>query len=125
MRNFMPKFLTPTELDNNSMLTNLTHSVKLFRLICSSGANISFKLCKKFDLNSRIVNYLALLDNASAAGSNPEIIKLQTEAIRLLKVLTVYASEHSQSSFETISNSFQLILKHFAEFIRKYVGNFM
>ncbi len=108
----MPKFLTSNELENSSMLINLTHSIKLLRLICSSGSHISFKMCKKYDLNNRILNYLSLFEGATHNGSNTEMIQLQTESFRLLKVLTVYASEHSQSSFETVSNSFQLILKH-------------
>ncbi len=111
VRNFMPQFLNSTDLNSN--LQNLTHSIKLFRIICSSGANLSFKICKKYDLNNKLINYLALINDTNSI----ELTKLQIESIRLLKVLTVYHSDYSQSSFETISNSFELILKHLSNLV--------
>jgi hypothetical protein len=116
VRNFMPKFISANELNDVPVLQNLTLSIKLFRLLCSSGANISFKLCKKYDLNTRLVNYLAIYESNM---DSIDLVKLQIESIRLLKVLTVYQSDYSQTTIDTLSSSFELILKHFNNLINK------
>ena len=120
VRNFMPKFISANELNNVPILQNLTLTIKLFRLLCSSGANISFKLCQKYDLNTRLVNYLAIYESNI---DSIELVKLQIESIRLFKVLTVYHGDYSQTSIDTLSNSFELIFKHFNNLINQNTLN--
>lgn len=92
-RKFLPKF---TDLSDQDAITNATMALKLVRLMASAGVASATKLFEKYELETCLINYLSI--------SNQGSLKLQIEAIRLIKTLSLLIPQKVVSliSFETM-----------------------
>ena len=75
---FLPKFIDLTL--TTDQISNIEMTLKLLRLMSSSGVNCATKIFEKYDLKTRLVNYLTIL--------NSSVLNIHTETIRLIKTLS-------------------------------------
>lgn len=93
---FLPKFI---DLTDQNQIKNAELVLKLFRLMGSAGVYLATKLFEKYKLDTCLVNYLTIL--------NPSTVRLQTEAIRLVKTLNFLIHEKATGLVD-----FQIMLQN-------------
>lgn len=113
---FLPSYIQSEQTDLENLLENSRNTLKLIRLISNSGPNMAQKLYKKYDLKVKITNYLTL----DKYIKNSSVVKLQTEAIRLLKTLIFYSDK--EMGIECVVDFYEILLTHFNSYLNNSKG---
>jgi len=112
---FLPEFIDPTTASTSAdQVANTEMTLKLFRLMASSGVHSATRIFEKYNLKVCLLNYLAF-------SQNPATLSLHTEAVRLLKTLNclIPARVTGLVDFETMlknaTSSLQLLSRTSSE----------
>lgn len=115
---FLPSYIEfVDEVNKESMLINISFSLKLMRLLSSAGPSIANRLYKKYDLNQKLMNYLTIDKYIKDSSLSEGILKVQTESIRLLKTLILYAE--NDMGIECMIDVYEILITH----LNKSIGH--
>ncbi|CAF0788208.1 unnamed protein product [Brachionus calyciflorus] len=106
---FLPTFIDTNETELNSVLINAANTLKILRLLSSAGPTIAFKIYKRFNLKTKITNYLTTGKYIKDPNLTDSVLKLQTETLRLLKIQILYSDK--EIGIECVVDFYEILLE--------------
>jgi hypothetical protein len=99
----------------HALVLNAMAALKLFRLLASAGSHLSLTLWKKYKLNERLLNYMAMnyCWTMSDKRTGQGMIGLKIEVIRLLRVSCLYSGDEAAPVGLVTNELYETILKDF------------
>jgi hypothetical protein len=122
VKNYLPLYIPVDKTNTSAILANAANCLKLIRLISSAGPSTAYKIYAKYNISQYLVNYLTIDKYVTDPGLEAEKVKLQTETIRLLKVLCLYCDD--KMGIGCIVDSFEIVLNTMVKLVNSYNPSF-